>query len=64
MDDIDGALADLGETFDISREDLALLLARAEAHAAARVAKAEIARAGRKVAAENEGERKREKILP
>ena len=36
MDDIDGALADLGETFDISREDLALLLERAEIHAAAR----------------------------
>lgn len=36
MDDIDDALADLGETFDISREDLALLLERAEVHAAAR----------------------------
>lgn len=34
--DIDMALDDLGETFDISREDLALLLERAEAHAAAR----------------------------
>lgn len=33
MEDIDGALADLGETFDIGREDLALLLAQAEAHA-------------------------------
>lgn len=36
MGDIDMALNDLGETFDISREDLALLLERAEAHAAAR----------------------------
>jgi CBS domain-containing membrane protein len=36
MDDIDKALDDLGETFDISREDLALLLERAEAHAAER----------------------------
>ena len=33
MGDIDAALDDLGETFDISREDLALLLERAEAHA-------------------------------
>lgn len=48
MDDIDGALADLGETFDISREDLALLLARAEVHAAARIAKTSIAAAGTK----------------
>lgn len=40
MDDIDDALADFGETFDISREDLALLLARAEVHAAARIEKA------------------------
>lgn len=40
LDDIDRALADLGETFDISREDLALLLARAEAHAALRGAAA------------------------
>lgn len=52
MDDIDGALADLGETFDISREDLALLLARAEAHAAARIAQTQIAVAGQKLAAE------------
>lgn len=37
MADIDAALEDLGETFDISREDLALLLERAEVHAAARV---------------------------
>ena len=37
MEDIDSALADLGETFDIGREDLALLLARAEVHAAARI---------------------------
>ena len=36
MDDIDKALDDLGETFDISREDLALLLERAEVHAAER----------------------------
>lgn len=36
MDDIDMALDDLGETFDISREDLALLLDRAEVHAAER----------------------------
>lgn len=36
MADIDAALDDLGETFDISREDLALLLAQAEVHAAAR----------------------------
>jgi CBS domain-containing membrane protein len=34
--DLDRALADLHETFDISREDLALLLARAEHHAAKR----------------------------
>ena len=39
MDDIDKALEDLGETFDISREDLALLLERAEVHAAARSAR-------------------------
>lgn len=39
MDDIDKALDDLGETFDISREDLALLLERAEVHAAERSAK-------------------------
>ena len=39
MEDIDSALADLGETFDISREDLALLLARAEVHAAERIHK-------------------------
>ena len=36
MDDIDKALDDLGETFDISREDLALLLERADSHAAER----------------------------
>lgn len=35
--DIDRALADLGETFDVSREDLDLLLQRAEFHAAARI---------------------------
>jgi CBS domain-containing membrane protein len=39
MADIDAALDDLGETFDISREDLALLLERAEAHAASRTGK-------------------------
>ncbi|APZ97788.1 hypothetical protein BWQ93_04265 [Sphingopyxis sp. QXT-31] len=39
MADIDAALEDLGETFDIGREDLALLLERAEVHAAARVGK-------------------------
>ena len=39
MSDIDAALDDLGETFDISREDLALLLERAEVHAAARAGK-------------------------
>lgn len=38
MADIDAALDDLGETFDISREDLALLLARAEVHAESRSA--------------------------
>lgn len=36
MEDVDKALEDLGETFDVSREDLALLFARAEAHAAER----------------------------
>lgn len=39
MGDIDMALDDLGETFDISREDLALLLERAELHAAERSSK-------------------------
>ncbi|WP_235302933.1 HPP family protein [Sphingopyxis sp. MWB1] len=33
IEDIDGALADLGETFDIGREDLAMLLTHAEARA-------------------------------
>lgn len=42
MDDIDAALDELGETFDIGREDLALLLARAEFHAAARIGRAQI----------------------
>ncbi|MGF7146703.1 CBS domain-containing membrane protein [Sphingomonas zeicaulis] len=37
MEDVDQALADLGETFDVAREDLVLLLAQAEAHAAARL---------------------------
>lgn len=35
-DDIDKALADMGETFDISRDDLDLLLTRAEYHAGVR----------------------------
>ncbi len=42
MDDIDAALDDLGETFDIGREDLALLLARAEIHAASRIGRAQL----------------------
>jgi CBS domain-containing membrane protein len=42
MDDIDAALDDLGETFDIGREDLALLLARAEIHAASRIGGAQL----------------------
>lgn len=37
-EDIDRALADLGETFDVSREDLDLLFRRAEFHAAQRTA--------------------------
>lgn len=36
IEDIDKALLDLGETFDVGREDLAVLFARAEAHAAVR----------------------------
>jgi CBS domain-containing membrane protein len=36
MEDLDLALADLGETFDISREDLELLFRQMEFHAAAR----------------------------
>jgi CBS domain-containing membrane protein len=35
--DIELALADLGEAFDISREDLDLLFRRVEFHAAARI---------------------------
>lgn len=35
-DDIDHALADLGETFDVTREDLDLLFQRVEYHAAKR----------------------------
>lgn len=35
-EDLDAALADLGETFDISREDLNLILERAKVHAAIR----------------------------
>ena len=37
LDDIDRALADMHESFDISREDLDLLLARAELHAQERL---------------------------
>ncbi|WP_223262848.1 HPP family protein [Sphingobium sp. SCG-1] len=33
LEDVDKALADLGETFDVSREDLALLFGLAETHA-------------------------------
>jgi CBS domain-containing membrane protein len=36
-DDIDAALADMGDAFDISRDDLDLLLSRAEHHAGARL---------------------------
>lgn len=36
-DDVDRALADMGETFDISRDDLDLLLTRAEHHAGLRL---------------------------
>lgn len=36
LEDIDAALTDLGESFDIAREDLDALLSRAEAHARAR----------------------------
>ena len=36
-EDIDRALADMGEAFDIGREDLDLLLSRAEHHALARL---------------------------
>jgi len=36
LEDIDRALADLPDSFDISREDLDILLSRAEAHALAR----------------------------
>lgn len=43
MADIDAALEDLGETFDISREDLALLLERAEVHAKSRIEKGQAA---------------------
>lgn len=35
-EDLDAALTDLGETFDISREDLEMLLTRVRTHAAAR----------------------------
>jgi CBS domain-containing membrane protein len=35
-EDVDAALAEAGEAFDVSREDLLALLARAESHAAAR----------------------------
>jgi CBS domain-containing membrane protein len=36
LEDIDAALADLPDSFDISREDLDALLSKAEAHALAR----------------------------
>ncbi|ODP37363.1 HPP family protein [Sphingomonas turrisvirgatae] len=36
LEDIDAALADMADSFDISREDLDVLLSRAEAHAVAR----------------------------
>lgn len=36
-DDIDAALEDLGETFDVAREDLELLFKQVEFHAAARL---------------------------
>lgn len=36
MEDLDRALADMGETFDISREDLEMLFRQMEFHAAAR----------------------------
>lgn len=36
MEDIDAALADMDESFDISREDLRTLISRAEEHAARR----------------------------
>ncbi len=35
-EDLDAALADLGETFDIGREDLELLFDRVRAHGAMR----------------------------
>lgn len=38
-EDIDAALAELGESFDVAREDLEALLERAERHAEARKAK-------------------------
>jgi CBS domain-containing membrane protein len=46
-EDIDAALADVGETFDVSRADLDLLLRRAELHAASRRHAALRASAGR-----------------
>lgn len=64
IDDIDGALADLGETFDISRDDLILLLSRAEVHAAARAAKAKIAAAGAKLDRGAKRVRASEKVEP
>ena len=36
-DDIDKALADMGDAFDIGRDDLELLLSRAEHHAGVRL---------------------------
>jgi CBS domain-containing membrane protein len=39
IEDIDLALEELGETFDVSREDLDVLFRKAEANAAARLAR-------------------------
>ena len=41
LEDIDAALEDMHESFDISREDLAVLMTRAEAHSSARRANAQ-----------------------
>ena len=43
IDDIDAALDDMGEAFDITREDLELLFRHAEAHAAIRRQRADAA---------------------
>lgn len=39
LENIDAALADMHETFDITREDIDLLLSRAEIHARRRIVK-------------------------